>query len=210
MTESIIFPAAFITASWLAGFWLVEIIFPAWLKIFKIAWGLVWGLLIATLIIFCLALIGNLSGLTIGVGSGLFLLGTGWRRRLNKNKGKKQQRLFFKDKVYLLSLIILWGAIFGRIYFPALSFNNHGLWASGRTVWGDWAIHLSYVNSFVYGDNFPPEYPILSGIKLTYPFAVDLTTAILIKLGLKLEIAMGLINWLLSLALIIILWQMLK
>src|SRR3989344_1695293 len=111
MIELIIFPIVFIATSWLAGFWLVEIIFPAWPKVFKIAWGLIGGLLIATLIIFCLALIGNLSGLTIGAGGGLFLLGAGWCRRFNKNKDKKQTHLSFNEKAHLLGLIILWGAV---------------------------------------------------------------------------------------------------
>lgn len=210
MNELKILPLIFLFSSWLAGFWLVENFFPNWPKLFKTAWGLIWGLLISTLIIFCLALAGNLSLLTISLGNGIFLAGAVWTRWLNRRHDKKQKSLAFNEKLHLLSLLIFWGAIFGRLYFQALWTNNDGLWASGRTVWGDWAVHLGYINSFVYGNNFPPEYPILSGVKLTYPFAVDLTTAIFIKLGLRLETAIGLINWLLSLALIVILWQMIK
>ena len=43
---------------------------------------------------------------------------------------------------------------------------------------GDLPFHLAIVNGFVRGENFPPEHPELAGVRLTYPFGVDLAAAL--------------------------------
>lgn len=52
-----------------------------------------------------------------------------------------------------------------------------------RTPWannyGDLPFHLGMITSFVYGNNFPPEYHILAGDRLTYPLMINFWTATL-------------------------------
>ena len=52
-----------------------------------------------------------------------------------------------------------------------------------QTVWdnnyGDLAFHLGMISSFVFGDNFPPQYHIFAGETLSYPFFTNLWSAML-------------------------------
>lgn len=71
-----------------------------------------------------------------------------------------------------------------------LVLENGALIAGWINIWGDWAAHLSYTTSFAYGDNFPPQMPILAGYPFAYTFMIDFIPAIFIKLGLSLISAM--------------------
>jgi len=188
----------------LSGYWLVGWCLPEMEKELRIIWGGVLGLVMATLVVFGLSSFWGLSRVTVWGGGILIFLGM---RLLRKKSEKSKKKLNLKKRFYLINLLILWGIILGFIFFTALSYEADGLWASGRTVWGDWAVHLSYVNSFVEGNNFPPEYPILAYKKLVYPFWVDFSSAMLMSLGLKVEWSMAVISWLLGLGLVGILWQ---
>jgi hypothetical protein len=86
-----------------------------------------------------------------------------------------------------------------------LRFEADGLYAGWVNIWGDWAAHLTYTASFAYGDNFPPQMPILIGAKFSYPFMADFLPAILIKLGAELIPAMLIPSVILSLTLVILL-----
>lgn len=57
--------------------------------------------------------------------------------------------------------------------------GNNGLGTIWRNNYGDSAIHFSIITSFVFGNNFPPEYPVLAGAPLSYPFLYDFWTAAL-------------------------------
>ncbi len=50
-----------------------------------------------------------------------------------------------------------------------------------RTYWpsnyGDLAYHFGMITSFVWGENFPPEYHIFAGHKLSYPLVINFWTA---------------------------------
>lgn len=61
-----------------------------------------------------------------------------------------------------------------------------GWFSACSNCWGDWMAHLAYTTVFAYGHNWPPELPVYSGHKFTYPFAVDLLSAALVKAGLDL------------------------
>jgi len=51
------------------------------------------------------------------------------------------------------------------------------------TAWtnnyGDLTFHIGMISSFVFGDNFPPQYPIFAGESLSYPFFINLWSALL-------------------------------
>ena len=93
---------------------------------------------------------------------------------------KKRKILFF----------LVWGVIFLVIWSKMLVLEANGLYAGWVNVWGDWAAHLSYATSFGFGDNFPPEMPILAGAKFSYPFLADFLSGMLMRLGVNMILAM--------------------
>lgn len=79
-----------------------------------------------------------------------------------------------------LMLMVVW------LSRSILYFDQAGNLMTGwRTVWGDWAAHLSYTTSFVTG-NTPAELPILSGHPFSYPFLSDYLSSIYLRLGIDL------------------------
>jgi len=69
-------------------------------------------------------------------------------------------------------------------------------------VWGDGPFHYGLVDSFAFGSNLPPEYPVLAGAKLGYPFLMDFWTACLVAGGAGLREAVVFSNALVFLALL--------
>jgi hypothetical protein len=56
--------------------------------------------------------------------------------------------------------------------------------------YGDLPLHWTYVEHLASGARFWPDNPILSGARLHYPLGVDLLTAVLVRLGAPIEIAL--------------------
>jgi len=73
--------------------------------------------------------------------------------------------------------LFLW--LSGRI----IEFGENGMTTAPATNYGDLAFHLSVISSFAYGGNIPPENPVFAGVPFTYPFLIDLLTAIPVGMG---------------------------
>jgi hypothetical protein len=56
--------------------------------------------------------------------------------------------------------------------------------------YGDLPLHWTYVQHLASGSPFWPEDPILSHSRLHYPLGVDLLTAVLVRLGARIEVAL--------------------
>lgn len=67
---------------------------------------------------------------------------------------------------------------------------------------GDLPLHVSIVNSFAKGENFPPEHTEYAGVKLTYPFLIDFAAACLVRLGSDVPQAFFVQNFLLMLCVV--------
>lgn len=72
------------------------------------------------------------------------------------------------------------------LWFALILFIGISLFESTneiKTVWinnyGDLTFHLGMITSFVFGNNFPPEYHIFAGQSLSYPFFINLWSAAL-------------------------------
>ena len=92
-----------------------------------------------------------------------------------------------KPKAIPLFIIAIVATIFWVLIWSKVLVSEAGGWYSScPNCWGDWSAHLTYTSSFAYGANFPLELPVFSGHKFTYPFAIDLISAALVKLGLDL------------------------
>lgn len=91
-----------------------------------------------------------------------------------------------------------------------LVFEPDGLYAGWVNVWGDWAAHIAYSTSLASQKFFPPQFPILSNHVLSYPFAANFISAILIRLGIPLTGAMLIPSFFLSVTTVIALFWFFK
>ena len=104
----------------------------------------------------------------------------------------------------LLALAYLAMAGFVAVAFEgAVYLRPDGLYTADRHNLGDLPFHIGIAESFLRGDNFPPQHPELSGARLTYPFLVDFVPAALMRAGLSLQRAFLVENLLLAWALMI-------
>jgi hypothetical protein len=79
----------------------------------------------------------------------------------------------------------------------------NGALASGQSTYGDLPLHAGIANSIATQGTFPPEYSILPGTRLSYPFLFDSLSASFIVLGTPLRDAILLPSALFSLVLFV-------
>ena len=58
-------------------------------------------------------------------------------------------------------------------------------------AWSDFAATIPLIRSFSTGSNFPPEYPLYSGLPIKYHFGFYLLVGLLEKVGIPLDIALN-------------------
>ena len=85
----------------------------------------------------------------------------------------------------------LWAALAFTAFFAFLVWKGF-LWRDGRVyssqaTYGDMSMHLSFITSLARQGAFPPEYPLLPGHLLSYPFLGDSVSASLLLLGAPLN-----------------------
>lgn len=112
----------------------------------------------------------------------------------------------FKESFKKILFFLFFVFLFLNIWSKALVWENGGLYSSCRNCFGDWSAHITYITSFVYGENFPPQLPILSGHRFSYPFLADFLSALFIKLGLSLTASIIFPGFILSLSLVLLLY----
>jgi hypothetical protein len=98
------------------------------------------------------------------------------------------------------AVLLVCGAWTVHFLHQAYVYTPSGVFAGYVNIWADWAAHLSFAGAFVYGQNFPPEYPVDPGHHLGYPFMIDFLAANLVPLGSRLTSALVLTSGLLGLA----------
>ena len=67
--------------------------------------------------------------------------------------------------------------------------EENGALYTGQCCFGDMAMHLGFISSMAAQGRFPPEYSILPGARLCYPFLCDSVSASLLLLGTPLRAA---------------------
>ncbi|MBU0974124.1 hypothetical protein KKD03_00275 [Patescibacteria group bacterium] len=105
---------------------------------------------------------------------------------------KKIKKQLCQHKKYLLLIFLTAGLYFTRIFSKIIFFKNGDLYASHPNVWSDWALHITFTNTFA---NKPISewflyHPYFSGGRLTYPFLTNAISGLLIKLGFSITQAM--------------------
>ena len=122
----------------------------------------------------------------------LLLLDQGCRKAFDRDRvlarGKLQGATgvkFLRFLYYAVSLGLL------VLFFDrAIIINDQGIFTGGSNNLGDLPFHLGAIYAFTEGASFPPDNPNFAGVKFTYPFLADLTTAMFIKLGVGVREAM--------------------
>ena len=102
-------------------------------------------------------------------------------------------RGFLRQKLVLL-VPLLW------LFYCVLVWRSF-VWEDGRVyssqgTYGDMSMHLSFITSLANQGAFPPDYSILPGTRLSYPFLSDSVSASLYLLGAPLRWAYCLPMWL--------------
>lgn len=98
----------------------------------------------------------------------------------------------------ILPLTLVMGVLFtNHILAP----YGDGAYASGQCTYGDLQMHLSFITSIAEQKSFPPEYSLLAGTKLNYPFFVDMLSSSLYLFGTPLRWAVLIPSYVISMLL---------
>jgi hypothetical protein len=163
---------------------------------------------------FILALLFGLNFLTIGLTAALLLLPfalLGQQRvrdqfdadvntgiaAISRTSAKPDRWAFIYFFFYAGTAIFMW-LVFDR----ALLVKPDGLYTGVLNNYGDLPFHLSVINGFAFGQNFPPEDPTFAGVRFTYPFLTDFISAIFVRAGASLRASLFIENWIIGVALI--------
>ena len=85
-------------------------------------------------------------------------------------------------------LVIPFTLLIGLLFDShVLSSFEGGGYASGQSTFGDLSMHLAFITSIEQQGVFPPNYSLLSGTKLNYPFFVDMLSSSLCLFGTSLR-----------------------
>jgi hypothetical protein len=102
---------------------------------------------------------------------------------------------------------ILWGiaslvttALLGPLFWThSLESDPTGVYSAGST-WADFGLHSAIINHLVAFDRMPMDLPVASGARLTYPYLVDLLSALFLRGGWSLHFSLFVPGLLLVLA----------
>jgi len=123
---------------------------------------------------------GSATALLLGaaIGCGVFFL----------CRSRDDERLSFGPLEWVVSFFFLLFCF--RQFFWVFYYKNNAIHTLLRSNFGDIHIHLIYINNFVEGAAFWPEHPLATGERLTYPFGVDLFSALWVKIGVPIAIVL--------------------
>lgn len=112
-------------------------------------------------------------------------------------------RLGLRLRVILFAATV---ALLWPCFSRAMYEKPEGIYTGYVDNFADLTLHLGIIDGFSYGQNFPPEHPEFAGTRLAYPFLVDFGAAMLVTLGASERWAMFAQSYLLTVAMIIIVY----
>jgi hypothetical protein len=131
------------------------------------------------------------------------------KRHLNRFLSRPTSSDIFYFCFYFFVGLMLW-----FFYNRAMVVKPEGIFVGAENNRGDLPFHLGVINSFVFGQNFPPEHLAYSGARFTYPFVSDFIAATFVYIGAEIQDAMWLQNMFLTLAMVGVLhyyaWKLTK
>ncbi len=104
-----------------------------------------------------------------------------------KNSALSRWRSFFKRPIFsgILLVLMSWGGFFLYFWPQMFHWTAKGLEAGWLFIWADWSAHLTYTNVFVHRplELWLSGHPLYVGQKFSYPFATNLVSALLMRMG---------------------------
>ncbi len=167
----------------ICGLLLARLLFPDEGRVERLLFGSVLGsLLLHWLPIVFSFFFGFTMPSHILAGVAAFSLGT---ISAIKARGREiPKKSSFKISYLILPLSFL--VLFSSLVIRSFSFKDGAVYSSQAT-YGDMSMHLSFMTSLARQGTFPPEYSILPGTRLSYPFLGDSISASLLVLGAGLK-----------------------
>lgn len=116
-----------------------------------------------------------------------------------KVKGAEE---YMDTKIFLCLILpisfVIWVLMTNHILAPM----DDGSYSSGQCTYGDLQMHLSFITSIAEQREFPPEYSLLAGTELNYPFFVDMLSSSLYLFGTPLRLSVLLPSYVISMLLV--------
>ena len=110
------------------------------------------------------------------------------KERSHKGEITTEKRGFDKKQLAgLLGMGAVW-LFFCFLVLRGFRYQDGGIY-SGQATYGDMSMHLGFITSIASQGSFPPEYSILPGTMLSYPFLSDSLSSSLYLLGANLRMA---------------------
>ncbi|HEY7184113.1 MAG TPA: hypothetical protein VIC84_21950 [Blastocatellia bacterium] len=149
----------------------------------RIAIGSVLGIAALSWVALLTALPYGLNATSIGATIAIFAIGLAAQIRfIGRSRivdALRQFDLSLSGGAYYAA----WAALLAWLFSRVVMFYPDGMHTAPANNYGDLPFHFSVITSFAYGENLPPQNPILAGMKFTYPFLIDFLTAFFIRCG---------------------------
>lgn len=143
--------------------------------------------LISLIFLFCLFF--GLSWISVGFPLVIFVLAD-FLVFINKKKTVGQKvSLTKEEKIFLITILLISICFLILLVRHMVPATSDGL-STPHNTFGDIQYHIGIINSFYLGDNFSPQNPIYSGIRLAYPFMIDFNSAVLEFVGMTLQLSL--------------------
>ena len=116
-----------------------------------------------------------------------------WLGRKRGGFGGRDLLRAFRRRKFLWAVLALLG-FYCFLVWKSFLFRDGRVYSSQAT-YGDMSMHLSFLTSLARQGTFPPDYSLLPGTRLSYPFLGDSISASLYLLGAPLKFAYALPMW---------------
>lgn len=180
---SIVYLGAFLAS----GYFIASNVFLREGQLLRLTLGTATGLLmlmwLPALFSFVLGftLLSQLLALAVALGLGMLALFRGIRLLMLPREPELKPYLWCVLPVMLVLCVLL--------YTHVIPQNQYGGLSSGQSTYGDMCMHLSIISSISCQGFFPPEYSILPGQPMSYPFLCDSVSSTFYTLGASLRFA---------------------
>ena len=175
-----------------AGLGLASLFFPRERLLSKLVIGSVTGSLLLTwLPILCAFLFGftpQAHLLAFLVTLPILIQVIRRRRMLMKNLCHPGQELR-EHKIFLILLAFFLSFWIFLLYTHTILLGTDGAVYTGQSTYGDMNMHLGFLTSLARQGTFPPDYSIMPGVRLSYPFLSDSISSSLYLLGASLRLS---------------------
>lgn len=114
------------------------------------------------------------------------------RKKKGKPRRKAAAKISGEDKLFLVLSAILFLFFCYLLKSHTLLQEESGAYGTGQATYGDMNMHLAFITSIARQGVFPPEYSILPGHRVCYPFLCDSISSSIYIWGSSLRLAYNL------------------